>query len=84
MLFSFEKDKTMEMLHTLFNDAPLLALFVTLPIGYLVGKFRINRFVLEGIAGTLLVGVLVGQIGGDIDSDLKTYIHQPAYPLQIF
>jgi len=62
----------MEILKSLFNDAPLLALFATLALGYFVGKFRIKRFVLGGIAGTLLVGVLIGQIGIDIDSDLKT------------
>ncbi|MCR9212241.1 MAG: aspartate-alanine antiporter [Proteobacteria bacterium] len=62
----------MEFLHKLFNDAPLLALFLTLSLGYITGKFRIKRFVLGGIAGTLLVGVLIGQIGIEIDTHLKT------------
>ena len=61
----------MDFLHALFQEVPLLALFLTLSIGYFVGKFRIKRFVLGGIAGTLLVGVLVGQIGINIDSGLK-------------
>lgn len=37
-----------------------------------MGKLRIKRFVLGGIAGTLLMGVLIGQIGIDIDPGIKT------------
>jgi hypothetical protein len=32
-------------------------------MGYLVGRIKIGSFVLGGIAGTLLVGVIVGQLG---------------------
>jgi putative transport protein len=49
----------------------LLALFVTIALGYLVGKIKIGSFVLGGIAGTLLVGVVIGQLGVSIDSGIK-------------
>jgi putative transport protein len=61
----------MDLLHRLITAEPLLALFVTIALGYLVGKIRIGSFVLGGIAGTLLVGVLIGQLGVNIDSGIK-------------
>lgn len=52
----------MAFFHQLLIKQPLLALFITIALGYLIGKFRIKRFVLGGIAGSLLVGVLIGQL----------------------
>ncbi len=61
----------MELLRHLFTLEPLLAIFATIAIGYLVGKSKIGNFVLGGIAGTLLVGVVIGQLGMNIDSGIK-------------
>lgn len=61
----------MALLHRLVAAEPLLALFITIALGYLVGKLRVGSFVLGGIAGTLLVGVLIGQLGVNIDSGIK-------------
>ncbi len=61
----------MVLLHRLLTTEPLLALFVTIALGYLVGKLKVGSFVLGGIAGTLLVGVVIGQLGVDIDSGIK-------------
>jgi putative transport protein len=61
----------MNLLHRLVTAEPLLALFVTIALGYLVGKIKIGSFVLGGIAGTLLVGVIIGQLGVSIDSGIK-------------
>ncbi len=52
----------MKSIHDLFINMPLLALFITIALGYVVGKFKIKNFVLGGIAGSLLIGVLVGQL----------------------
>lgn len=60
----------MESLILLLKHNPLLALFLTISLGYLVGKFRIRRFILGGIAGSLLVGVLIGQIGMTIPAGI--------------
>lgn len=62
----------MDLLHDLFELSPLIAIFITLTFGYLIGKITIGRFVLGGVAGTLLVGVIVGQVGVHIDSDVKS------------
>jgi putative transport protein len=61
----------MNLLHRLVTAEPLLALFVTIALGYLVGKIKIGSFVLGGIAGTLLVGVVIGQLGVNIDGGIK-------------
>ncbi|HTH60125.1 MAG TPA: aspartate-alanine antiporter [Paraburkholderia sp.] len=61
----------MELIRYLFSSQPLLALFATIALGYLVGKIKVGNFVLGGIAGTLLVGVVIGQLGVDIDSNIK-------------
>jgi putative transport protein len=61
----------MEILHRLVTAEPLLALFVTIALGYFVGKLKIGSFTLGGIAGTLLVGVIVGQFGVAIDAGIK-------------
>jgi aspartate-alanine antiporter len=59
-------------LRSLFTAQPLLALFLTISLGYLAGKIKIGNFVLGGIAGTLLVGVIIGQMNVSIDGGIKT------------
>lgn len=62
----------MESIGKLFTHQPLIALFVTIALGYALGKIRIKSFVLGGIAGTLIVGVLLGQLGAiKIDAGIK-------------
>ncbi|CAM3658576.1 aspartate-alanine antiporter [Bordetella sputigena] len=53
----------MDALRQFIVSQPLIALFITISLGYFVGKIKIGTFVLGGIAGTLLVGVIVGQLG---------------------
>ncbi|MCL9776755.1 aspartate-alanine antiporter [Vibrio methylphosphonaticus] len=62
----------MDFVHTLIQSSPFIALFITLSLGYLVGKITIGRFVLGGVAGTLLMGVLIGQFGVHIDPGVKS------------
>ncbi|MEM7076858.1 MAG: aspartate-alanine antiporter [Pseudomonadota bacterium] len=60
---------------------PIMALFLCLGLGYGVGKFRIGKFELGGIAGTLLVAVVVGQVGG---ITLSTDVQNIFFSLFIF
>ncbi|MEM8619587.1 MAG: aspartate-alanine antiporter [Actinomycetota bacterium] len=62
----------MDAIEDLFADAPLLALFITIALGYILGKLSIGSFTLGGIAGTLIVGVAIGQFGVQIDDGVKT------------
>lgn len=56
----------------LFSSQPLLALFTTIALGYLVGKIKIGKFAVGGVAGTLLVGIVIGQLGIAIDSGIRS------------
>lgn len=51
---------------------PELVIFLTLAFGYLLGKLKIGSFSLGSVTGTLLVGLLIGQIGIDISPQLKS------------
>ncbi len=62
----------MEWIRNFFQAEPLAGLFTSLALGYLVGKLRIGKFVLGGIAGTLLVGVLIGQFDIPVDASIET------------
>ncbi|MDP7188621.1 MAG: aspartate-alanine antiporter [Phycisphaerales bacterium] len=63
----------MELIHDLFKAEPLTALFASIALGYFVGKLKIGRFVLGGIAGTLLIGVLIGQFRVQIHPSIETF-----------
>jgi putative transport protein len=41
---------------------PELAVFLTLALGFLIGRVRIGTFALGNVVGTLLAGVLIGQL----------------------
>ncbi len=51
---------------------PFMALFLSLAIGYLLGKFKVGKFQLGGIAGTLIAAVIIGQIGLKVDEGVKS------------
>ena len=51
---------------------PQLAIFVTLGIGYWIGAIRFKSFTLGAVTGTLLAGIVIGQIGIDISGQVKS------------
>lgn len=48
-----------------------LAIFLTLALGFLLGRVRLGSFSLGNVVGTLLAGVLVGQLDVRIDPLVK-------------
>lgn len=49
-----------------------LTLFLVLGLGFMVGKVKIGKFQLGGVAGTLMMAVLIGQVGGiSINADVQ-------------
>jgi putative transport protein len=48
-----------------------IAFFLTLGIGYLLGKLRFGGFTLGAVTGTLLAGVLIGQLGVKVPPEVK-------------
>jgi putative transport protein len=53
------------------HDRPEVAFFLTVTIGYAIGKLRIGSFTLGAVTGVLLAGVLVGQLGITLPASLK-------------
>ncbi|MCX6348672.1 MAG: aspartate-alanine antiporter, partial [Candidatus Aureabacteria bacterium] len=51
---------------------PELAIFLTLALGYWIGKFKIGKFSLGSVTGVLLSGVLVGQMRIIISPNVKS------------
>lgn len=49
---------------------PFIALFLTLSLGYLVGKIKYKTFVLGGISRSLIIGVIIGQLNITISPDI--------------
>lgn len=56
----------------LFREYPSLAIFLTLFLGFWIGKFKYKSFSLGTVTSVLLVGVLVGQMKIDISGPLKS------------
>src|SRR6267378_2459728 len=53
---------------------PEIAIFLTLALGYYVGKFTFKGLGLGSVTATLLAGVLIGQIGITISQPLKATV----------
>jgi putative transport protein len=51
---------------------PELAIFLALGIGYWVGAIKFGSFSLGSVTGTLLAGILVGQLGIEISPHVKS------------
>ncbi|MDM0046958.1 aspartate-alanine antiporter [Variovorax dokdonensis] len=64
----------MDWLHDIFKRSPEIALFLSLALGYLLGKVKFGKFQLGGVAGSLLVACVVSQVGVEIDSGVKSVL----------
>lgn len=58
-------------LHALRSN-PELAVFLAIALGTLVGRVTLGSFHLGSVAGALLMGLLIGQIGLEVPSELKS------------
>ncbi|SIT26791.1 aspartate-alanine antiporter [Achromobacter sp. MFA1 R4] len=63
-----------------FASVPIAVLFVTVGLGYLIGKLKVGPIQLGGVCGTLIVALLIGQTGCQMRGDLK----EVAFALFIF
>lgn len=50
---------------------PTIALFLTVGLGFLIGKIRIGNFTLGSVTSVLLVGVVVGQLNIPMSGPIK-------------
>ncbi|WP_064118051.1 aspartate-alanine antiporter [Pseudomonas fluorescens] len=58
-------------LHALRTD-PEIAVFLAIALGVFIGRIRIGSFHLGSVAGALLMGLLIGQIGLEVPAGLKS------------
>jgi putative transport protein len=54
------------------RNNPELAIFLTLAIGFLIGRVKLGSFSLGIVVGTLLAGVLIGQLDIKVSAVVKT------------
>ncbi len=54
------------------GEHPEIALFLALALGYLIGKIKVTGHNLGLVTGSLFAGLLIGQLGVDIDPQIKT------------
>src|SRR5882672_3469020 len=54
------------------RNNPELAIFLTLALGFFVGRLKFGTFSLGTVVGCLLSGVLVGQLGIQVPAVVKT------------
>lgn len=54
------------------RETPELAIFLTLAVGFAIGKIKVKGFSLGAVTSVLLVGVLVGQLGITISPVVKS------------
>lgn len=54
------------------RDNPAIAIFLTLGVGFLVGKLKYKTFSLGNVTSVLLVGVLVGQLDIPVPGPVKS------------
>lgn len=64
----------MQFVSGIFAHSPEIALFLALAGGYWIGKFQFGKFQLGGVAGSLLVAVLLSQFGVKIDNGIKSVL----------
>ncbi|MDE6335783.1 MAG: aspartate-alanine antiporter, partial [Muribaculaceae bacterium] len=61
----------MDSIIDLLRQYPPLALFLTIGLGFYIGKIRIGNFQLGSVTSVLLVGVVIGQLEIPMSGPLK-------------
>jgi putative transport protein len=61
----------MKWISDLMHQYPEMAIFITISLGFLIGKAKVGRFSLGTVTSVLLVGVIIGQLNIKIDGPVK-------------
>lgn len=63
---------TMELIKSFFDASSISVLFVCVAIGFAIGRIKVGGIPIGGIPGTLFAAILVGQVGVEVDNNIKT------------
>lgn len=63
----------MDWIVSVFRQYPPLAIFLTLGLGFLVGKIKFGNFKLGSVTSVLLIGVLIGQLEIPVSGPIKMF-----------
>ena len=55
-----------------FQQYPEIAIFLTLALGYWIGGLKFGKFSLGSVTGVLIAGILIGQVGITISTNVKS------------
>lgn len=55
----------------IFRNNPVIPIFLTIGLGFRIGQLRYRSFSLGPVAATLIVGVIIGQIGIEISQTVR-------------
>ncbi|OAL86657.1 aspartate-alanine antiporter [Acinetobacter sp. SFD] len=64
----------MEWIQNELSQSPSILLFLSLAIGFWIGKFRFGKFQLGGVAGSLLAAAVLSLIGVTVDNGVKAIL----------
>lgn len=64
----------MEWLQNELKHSPEILLFLSLAIGFWIGQFQFGRFQFGGVAGSLLVAVVLSLLGVPVDNGIKAIL----------
>ena len=70
----------MEWIFNQLRERPELAIFLTIFLGFWLGKLRIGKFSLGTVTSVLLVGVMVGQLNIAVPGPIKS-VFFPTVPI---
>src|SRR6187401_1369782 len=57
---------------TSLREHPELAIFLVMALGFVIGRIRIGTFKLGNVVGTLIAGVIIGQLYIKVDPTVKS------------
>lgn len=63
-----------EWLQGVLKHSPEILLFLSLAIGFWIGQFQFGKFQFGGVAGSLLVAVVLSLIGVPVDNGVKAIL----------
>jgi putative transport protein len=62
----------MDLIRSFFDASPIAVLFVCVAIGFAIGRIKVAGVPIGGIPGTLFAAIVVGQVGVEVDDNIKT------------